>query len=217
MRMLLAFLVLLASCRTDRRKMYDQAVAPVVQLTEDGAEDGACGSGVVVYQDDSVALIVTANHVAIHLQKARATINSGTVESFSAVAKLVLSDPEHDLAVFAAAPGWPSVAKLAGAVEPLAQAIAVGYPADFKCVDIVPGILSPDMNGPQQVTSNSIIPGMSGGGIFVKESGDWLLFSIIQAAPAFGQMFGGMAFSSNHESLEKIVLASIDKETHHGR
>lgn len=158
--------------------------------------DTGSGTGVVIYQDKKHAFILTARHVIkdckeFHIRQA---FKDG-LEYESAT--LVMEDKTNDLAILESAPVWLGVAKIIkddSDIILFSKGFTYGFTATWRAP--LNGILTEgritilhDYSGSSRESTVTSIPvsfGNSGGGLFIKKDGHYLLAGIAHYLAAFG-------------------------------
>lgn len=158
--------------------------------------DGGYGSGVVVAQNKTRALILTANHVIRDLSPEEFTIEqrSPTLALIQlkplSGAKVVKRDVELDLVLIETKPIWPCVAKVArlqdlqDEIVAYAQCFVFGYPITGglppKFVFMTDGYISSMAGASTRMhISAPIVFGNSGGGVWVMAGGRLTLAGVV--------------------------------------
>jgi S1-C subfamily serine protease len=173
----------------------DKEIARATVLIE--TPEGGGGSGVVVYQDDLVARVLTCYHVVRGSTEATVSYHNGMYHSnWNSQMKIVTFDVVKDLALLEGKSGFPGVARVLTERQ-YGQDICVylpclvmGYPATLGHPDgagfvdaahLTAGYIS-DLEAKMRSISTSapITYGNSGGGCWVKISGHWTLVAIMK-------------------------------------
>lgn len=167
-----------------RMALLRQVAAPSVQvLSVDGT---GSGSGVVVHQNATRALVVTAWHVV--RPRGGAAIKNFVVTRHDhdpLEATVVQFSAESDLALVRTAPKWPVVAALftptpRSTVGWGSRVVTFGYPVAIREGMLTDGrITSVDDHGTLRYSAPTFY-GNSGGGVFVHHGERWELLSICQ-------------------------------------
>lgn len=143
---------------------------------------GSC-SGVVVYQDDERAFVMTAGHCAD-----KDDIVGIRSERWTTVGRRVYADLAGDVGAYETDPVWPAVATFAPPGDyDGAELVLRSYPygnlaTEWGHVRFTrgPPVLVSGHRKPYLYATTSSAPGSSGGGIFVRREDGWYLLSVVQ-------------------------------------
>lgn len=169
----------------DRDALLAQVAAPSVQVKR--TVDAGSGSGVVVFQNETYALVLTAAHVV--LSEDGSTPPVMVSRRFPDVAptpgQIVQMDGQRDLALVRTAPVWPRVASVisTGGLSRVgwgSRVVIFGHPLGVEEGMITEGRITSTNSGGRLRYSAPSCYGNSGGGVFVFDDGRWRALSIVQ-------------------------------------
>lgn len=182
----LAMLILTAGCASpdpshQKNEIIAHALDATVQLfTERAAGVKRAGSGVVVATDDAAdeALVLTAAHL-VHPLEEQTVYALAPDREQRLPGTIVAVDPEVDLALIKI-DGLSGTAVAVRSEAALGDAVwVVAFPWG-RARTVVSGVVSqvdnqpPSITGPLRLIDASVSYGMSGGGVFSRETGDLL-------------------------------------------
>lgn len=167
----------IASDFAERTALWHEVAAPSVLIRN---LNGGSGSGVVIYQNNRRALVLTAAHVVG--DDGATFVERGDVKYVGTVLR---RDVDVDLALVETLPVWSHVARVVESEDLRAfgwasRVVIAGHPLGVEQAHITDGrITSVNDRGMLRYSAASFF-GNSGGGVFTQIDGTWTLISIAQ-------------------------------------
>lgn len=167
---------------TERMQLWFQVARPSVQII---SPLGGTGSGTVVHQNASRALILTAAHVVSGFDGQPLTTCSVMRDGQKVNGKVLKADVAKDLALVRTDPVWREVAQLYVATKEStlgwgSRVVIFGHPLGETEGILTDGrITSVNDEGRLRYSAPTFF-GNSGGGVFARVDQHWVLISVVQ-------------------------------------